>query len=95
MRYKLDIRPREKEYLRLVDVLTREGRNRLFAGLNGVAEVSDAFRADPLNRPNADSPFFFYTYLFQDGDRVRCLTLAVDDSAAVYGVLSIDYVDCA
>jgi hypothetical protein len=87
VRYKLQIRPEDREYLHRVDVLTREGRIRLFVGLNAVAEVSDEFRTDPLIRPDPDAPYFLYSYLFQDGDRVRALTLAVDDSAALYGVL--------
>jgi hypothetical protein len=55
-----------------------------------MAEISESFRADPLNR---DDPVFFFRFMFEDAGRLRTLTLAVDDSAANYGVLELVYAD--
>jgi hypothetical protein len=89
VRYQINRRPGVADYLRSLS-LTREGRIRLYMGLNEMAEISDSFRADPLNR---DDPVFFFRFMFEDAGRLRTLTLAVDDSAAPYGVLELVYAD--
>ncbi|HBI45857.1 MAG TPA: hypothetical protein DDY78_23835 [Planctomycetales bacterium] len=89
MRYQINRRPGVADYLRNLS-LTREGRIRLYVGLNEMAEFSDSFRADPLNR---DGPVFFFRFMFEDAGRLRTLSLAVDDSAASYGVLELVYAD--
>ena len=89
MRYQFNRRPGVEDYLRSLS-LTREGRIRLYIGLNAMAEISDAYRADPLNR---DGGVFFFRFMFEDAGRLRTLTVAVDDSAAIYGVLVLVYAD--
>jgi hypothetical protein len=42
---------------------------------------------------NRDGPVFFFRFMFEDAGRLRTLTLAVDDSAASYGVLELVYAD--
>lgn len=94
MRYRLEYRESVRDYLRSLP-LTREGRVKLNTALiQMVAEVEDSFRSDPANRPDPASPFYHFTYLFTDGDRLWKLFVVVDDSTAVYGVLRIVYADC-
>jgi hypothetical protein len=55
VRYRLEFRESVRQYLRNLP-LTRTGRVRLNAGLIMMAaEVSDAFRSDPANRPDPSS----------------------------------------
>ena len=89
MRYQIDRRPEVTEYLLNLS-LTRQGRIRLYMGLNDMAEISDSYRTDPLNR---DGAVFFFRFMFEDAGRLRTLTLTVDDSAASYGVLELVYAD--
>ena len=89
MRYKLEIKPEVSDYLRGLP-LTREGRIRLHAAVNDAAEFADLFRAAPANRAG---PFFFIRNIFNDAGRLRMLFLAVDDSPAAYGVLSVVYAE--
>lgn len=91
MRYKIERRPKVTDYLRDLS-LTREGRIKLYLGINAMAEISDAYRTDPSNRQEAD---FIFRFMFEDAGRLRTLTLVVDDSAAPYGVLEIVYADLA
>lgn len=94
MRYTLEFRESIRDYLRNLP-LTREGRVRLHTNLIALtAEVPDAFRADPANRPGPSSPFYHFTYHFRDGSRWWKLFVVVDDSAAAYGVLRVVYADC-
>ena len=89
MRYKLEIKPEVSDYLRTLP-LTREGRIRMQAALNDTAEFADLFRTDHAARAG---PFFFMRHIFADAGRLRMLFLAVDDSPAAYGVLSVVYAD--
>jgi hypothetical protein len=59
-----------------------------------VGEVPDSFRADPANRPGPSSPYYHFSWIFEDAGRYRNLFVVVDDSTAVYGVLRIVYADC-
>lgn len=94
MRYRLEFRESVRDYLRQIS-LTREGRIRLNTNLIELtAEVPDSFRSDPANRPDPSSPFYHFTYHFQDGGRWWKLYVVVDDSTAAYGVLRIIYADC-
>jgi hypothetical protein len=93
VRYKLNVHPAVRDYFRDFPGLTRKGRLRLYAAINDTAELSDAFRADPANRLAPGSPHLKLHHLFLDGNRIRGLTLVIDDSSAVYGILSINYAD--
>jgi hypothetical protein len=94
VRYRLEVRESVREYLRNLP-LTRNGRVRVNAALIQMAgEVSDEFRSDQANRPGPSSPYFHFTWIFEDDGRLRRLFVVVDDSTAVYGVLRIVYADC-
>ena len=89
MAYKLEFRESVQNYLRGLP-LTRTGRVRLNVGLIQMArEVPDSFRSDPANRPGPSSPFYTFTWAFEEGGRFRTLFVVVDDSTAPYGVLRI------
>ena len=83
---------------RHVDALSRRaltGRVRLNAALIEMAgEVPDSFRSDPANRPGPASPYYHFTWIFEDGGHFKRLFVVVDDSTAAYGVLRIVYADC-
>jgi hypothetical protein len=94
VQYRFELRASVREYLRHLP-LTRNGRVRLNAGLiQMVGEVADTFRADPDNRFGPSSPFYHFTWIFEDNGRFRTLFVVVDDSTAAYGVLRIVYADC-
>jgi hypothetical protein len=93
VRYKLDVRPAVRAYLHDIQGLSRRGRIAMYSALNDAAEVSDAFRTDPNNRLEGDPSCFLFEMLFRDGRRIHRLLLRVNDSAAEYGVLSVDYAD--
>ena len=94
MQCRPEFRESVREYLRDLP-LTRNGRVRLNAGLiQMVGEVSETFRADPDNRFGPSSPFYHFTWIFEDNGRFRTLFVVVDDSTAAYGVLRIVYADC-
>jgi hypothetical protein len=61
-----------------------------------IAQVDDAFRNDPANRPQPNTPYFHRDLLLFDrwGDR-RChrLDFIVNDEHASAGVLLVVYVD--
>ena len=93
MRYHLEIRPKVREYLSHLPLMTREGRIQLAVGIRALAEVSDPFRADPDNRLGPGSRYLRFQYTFPDAGRVHMLTLVAEDSAAAYGVLVVEYAD--
>jgi hypothetical protein len=94
VRFSLEFRESVRDYLRKLQ-LTREGRVKLYTGLIGLtAEVPESFRSDPANRPDTSSPFYHFTYHFQDDGRWWKLFVVVDDSTGAYGVLRIVYADC-
>jgi hypothetical protein len=94
VRYRLELRESVREYLRNLP-LSRAGRVCVNAALiEMAAEVPDAFRSDPANRPGPSSPYYFFTHIFMDDGRFRTLFVVVDDSTAAYGVLRIVYADC-
>ena len=93
MAYKLHYEDRAKADLRGVS-LSRTARVRLYANLHAdLSGISDGFRANPSNRLPAPSPYFVYRLILQDGGRLHTFVFHVDDSGAVYGVLSIVYVE--
>ena len=94
MRYHFEITPRVRQYLSDLSLLTREGRIKLSAGISSLSEAADQFRIDPANRLGPDSRYFRAQYIFADGGKVRMLTLVIDDSAAAYGVLVVEYAEC-
>jgi hypothetical protein len=72
--------------MRALKGLSREGRNKLFANLDMLRYVSDAFRADPVSRVGDNLVF---TTIFKDRGTVRAFLYVVDDSAAAVGVLRV------
>jgi hypothetical protein len=92
MRYRLEFSSAASAYLDGMP-LTREGRLKIYVEIN----LTFASTADDLRfrakRPMPDSPVFLQAILFEDDGRLRTLSVAVDDSAARYGVLRIMYAD--
>jgi hypothetical protein len=84
--YSLEIVPSAQAEMRALTGLSREGRNKLFANLDMLRHVSDAFRADPVSRAGGNLVF---TTIFKDRGTVRAFLYLVDDSAAVVGVLRV------
>jgi hypothetical protein len=84
-------------FLRHFEGLSREGRIRLFVNLDSdLREHGDFYRQDPDRRLAPGSQYFWYQIVFQDehGDgRVRQFSFIVNDTAAVYGILQIEYVE--
>ena|SRR5581483_3798649 len=83
-------------YLRGV-ALSREGRVRLFTGLNvNLGQYGDSYRSTPSRRLRSDSPYFWYEFMLLDehGDGlIHYFRFVVSDAAAPYGVLRVVYVD--
>jgi hypothetical protein len=84
------MRPKVRQYLSQLPLMTREGRIKLAVGIRALSDVSDQFRGDPDNRLGPDSRYLRLQYTFTDNDKVRMLTLIADDSAAAYGVLAVE-----
>ncbi|HYT95258.1 MAG TPA: hypothetical protein VEL76_41455 [Gemmataceae bacterium] len=94
MRYGLEYADSVRDYLRNLS-LSRSGRLCICTALiEMAAEVPDAFRLDPANRPDPASPFYHFTQICLDSGRFRTLYVVVDDTTAAYGVLRIVYADC-
>jgi hypothetical protein len=89
VRYFIEYTARVKYELHEPHGLSREGRNKLFANLDYLKDVSDAFRADPANRSPDHPNRFAFGILFRDLGRVRHFVFTVDDSSAVVGVLRL------
>jgi hypothetical protein len=86
-----------RTYLGTLAGLTREGRLKLLAGTLGVLrDHGDVLRADPSRRLAVGSPTFRFDYIFADAQSARLwrADCVADDSAAVYGVLQLVYLDC-
>jgi hypothetical protein len=87
---------RVEAYLRDSSGLSPAARDRLWRnlradlGLNG-----DFYRGDPSRRLAPGSPYFWYHVLLHDteGDgRYRDFWFVVNDAPAMYGVLTLEYV---
>ena len=92
MGYKIDVPGPQKQVLRNLP-LSREGKIKVWVYLHlNIAQVPDAFRADPANRYPVGSRFFKMQLIFRDRKRFRLIEFVIDDSAAVYGVLKIESV---
>jgi hypothetical protein len=84
-----------RAYLRTLTGLTREGRLKLLAGILGLLrDHGDVYRSDSSRRLAPGSPHFRFDYAFSDGGRFWRADCVADDSAAVYGVLQLVYLDC-
>jgi hypothetical protein len=82
-------------YLRTLTDLTREGRLKLLAGILGLLrDHGDTLRSEPARRLAPSLPYFRFDYIFPDGDRLWRADCVVNDSAAVYGVLQIVWLEC-
>ena len=84
-------------YIRDYPWLSREGRVRLFANINAdLRDHADLLRQESSLRTAPDSLRFWYRLVMGDeqGDgRLRQFSFVVDDSAAAYGLLQVEYVD--
>lgn len=84
-------------YLREFPSLSRQCRIRLFAHLHeDLGEHGDRFRSVPGRRVAAEAPYFWYQLVLKDNDgdgRIRQFSFIVDDSAAAFGVLQVEYVE--
>jgi hypothetical protein len=84
-----------RDYLRTSAELTRQGRLILAAGIIGLLrDHGDVLRSDSSRRLAPGSPNFRFDHIFSDGGRLWRADCVADDSAAVYGVLAIVYLDC-
>jgi hypothetical protein len=84
-----------RDYLRRLAGLTRQGRVILLAGTLGLLrDHGDALRSDPSRRLGPGSPYFRFDHIFSDAGRLWRADCVADDSAAVYGVLGLVYLDC-
>jgi hypothetical protein len=82
-------------YLRTLTGFTREGRLKLLAGILGqLRDQGDLLRSDASSRLAPSSPYFRFDYLFSDGGRLWRADCVVNDSAAIYGVLQVVFLDC-
>ncbi len=84
--YHLEFSLKARQDLQDLPPLSREGRNKLFANLAYLREVSDEYRADTTNRVGEE---LRYSITLRDSGRVRQFIFAVDDSGAPAGVLRI------
>jgi hypothetical protein len=84
-----------RAYLRTLDGLSREGRIRLLNGTLGLLrDHGDMLRSDPSRRLASGSPYLRFDYIFMDAGRLWRADGVADDSAAVYGLLELVYLDC-
>ena len=99
MAYTVQMAEPVRAYLRTLEGLSREGRLRLLAGILGLLrDHGDALRSDASRRvppgPPSGSPHFRFDYIFQDAGRFWRADCVATDSAAVYGLLQLVYLDC-
>jgi len=75
--------------------LRRAQRVAIFAQLHGdLAVNAEHYLNDPKRRVVPGSSYFWYRAVARGpGDEVRIFRFAVNDEAARFGVLSLDYVD--
>ena len=62
-----------------------------------IANLSDEFRQDPLNRPGPDPRYLLVRHILWDregDDRFHTVDFYINDDSAAYGVLLIVYIDC-
>jgi hypothetical protein len=84
-----------RAYWRTLAGLTREGRVRLLAGiLDLLRDHGDVFRSDPSRRLASGATHFRFDFIFSDAGRLWRADCVADDSAAVYGLLQLVYLDC-
>ena len=94
MAYTLDFAPHVRVYLRNLPGLSRQSRVKLFAAIDlHVRQLGDVHRMNhELRLP--DDRYFQLGIAFRDESRrVRYFTVVVNDEAAEYGVLKIEYAD--
>ena len=96
MSFHVDIPDTERAYLDSLP-LSAEAKERInrFVG-RFIANVSDGFRLDPANRPNAAAPYFVVRYVLWDrwGDgHTHTVEFHVRDDNANFGVLLIVLID--
>jgi hypothetical protein len=93
--YTVRMSPPVRAYWGSLAGLTREGRLRLLAGILGnLRDHGDVLRSDLSRRLAPGSPNFRFDYIFSDARRLWRADCIADDSAAVYSVLDLVYLDC-
>lgn len=96
MAYYIHIEDRDQAYLDGLS-LSDEAKGRLDDFIDyAIANVADAVRSDPANRPFSNSPIFQLDFLILDswGDgRLHKIAFHVSDEHAAAGVLLIVFVD--
>jgi len=85
-------------YLRNHEGLTREGRNRLFTNIDSdLRELGDSYMNNPDRRVSSEPLRFWYAIAMRDppgrGGKPYHFWFIVNASAAVYGVLEVEYAD--
>lgn len=96
MPYNLHMPPEVQTYLRNLPDLSREARVILWASLFDMLRHSgDALRADPSRRLAPDSPNFQCSLVLRDphSGRLHRVRVVVNDAAAAYGVLVVEYIE--
>jgi hypothetical protein len=91
--YTLDYNDDAHNYLRTYEGLSRLGRVKLFGLIDEIRNITDEFRLNPVRRPIPDSPIFVVDRLLLDQSKVFYFRIFVDDSAAEFSVLRIEYID--
>jgi hypothetical protein len=94
--FQLHISDAEQAYLDGLP-LSPEAKERLRRFIDQtIADIPDAFRLDPENRPKADSPYFLVQHLLLDrwGDGgIHRIDFHIRDDKAEYGVLLVVFID--
>jgi hypothetical protein len=81
-------------YLHNHPALSREDRVKVFSALNDLRERADSFRSSVERRFAPGSPYFWYDIVLRCTDGlIRNFWFLVNDSAANYGVLRVEYAD--
>ncbi|HTU18973.1 MAG TPA: hypothetical protein VMG10_13010 [Gemmataceae bacterium] len=96
MAYSMMITDADRDYLDQLPLSpTARGRVEDFIDY-AIANVTDAFRNDPGNRPRTNAPYFQVDFFILDTWGDGCyhkITFIVSDEHATAGVLAIVYVD--
>lgn len=100
MPFDLEILDEVDAYLESDDChLSDYGREMIADTLEFIENLTDEWRADPINRIPAAPPsyaFLRHSHLWTEGDgRVYCISFIIDDRPAVHGILRIPYADYA
>ncbi len=94
MAYSLQFLPDVRDYLFNYPGLSRADRIKLYNSLDNLRDHGDTYRLNESLRLSADSEHFCYSVVLRlDSGEVRNFRFVVSDAGAVYGVLSLVYLD--